>query len=288
MLILRVIIALVLGCSGVSLAKALDKEPPNWVMSNGKGGEMMLEVKQMPLSQALDAIAGKIHVPIHYSELPEGLATAVCRGDSLKPVLECLLDKKADLVVRYQDTHAKADTEGVVVEAWVLTSKTNQPVSKPITHDIPASENRADKSPSALPLVQQNPETRIDKTDELLFKAHSYNPQERAAAIGDLLTVGRKGDPDITATLEEALTDKDPEVRAQAISSLAHREGNEALGAIQQALTDSSDDVRLMAVEGIVDNVALLQQSVNDSDESIRSLAQLKLELLTRGQYSNP
>ena len=78
------------------------------------------------------------------------------------------------------------------------------------------------------------------------------------------------------------MTDQDDSVRAQAISSLSHREGSSAAGAIQEALRDSSVDVRLMAVDSITDDNPLLQQAINDSDETVRSLAATKLEQLTQ------
>ena len=82
--------------------------------------------------------------------------------------------------------------------------------------------------------------------------------------------------------LENALTDQDDNVRAQAISSLAHREGAGAVAAIQEALHDKSIDVRVMAVDGIVNDKALLEQAANDSDEIVKSLAIEKLKALNQ------
>ena len=97
-----------------------------------------------------------------------------------------------------------------------------------------------------------------------------------------------KAIPTVKAALEQALTDQDANVRAQAISSLAHREGSGAAAAIQEALHDSAVDVRMMAVDGITDDIALLQQAINDSDETVRSLAAIKLEELTQGNNAKP
>jgi HEAT repeat protein len=110
--------------------------------------------------------------------------------------------------------------------------------------------------------------------------AKSKNSTDRADAIGELLAEETQDDPAIKAILEQALTDQDPNVRAQAVSSLTHREGSDAIGIIQEALHDNSVDVRLMAVDSITDDVALLQQAINDNDETIRSLAAVKLEQL--------
>ena len=52
--------------------------------------------------------------------------------------------------------------------------------------------------------------------------------------------------------------------------------------AIREALHDISADVRRMAVDGITDDIGLLQEAINDSDESIRDLAAMKLEDLMK------
>jgi HEAT repeat protein len=122
-------------------------------------------------------------------------------------------------------------------------------------------------------------EAEPDMTDELVKMAKSTNAEERASAIGQLLAGGREGDADVRETLRAALTDKDPRVRAQAISSYANREGEGAYAALQEALQDSEASVRQMAV-GSANNKALLQLAVNDSEASIRILAQKKLEAL--------
>jgi predicted methyltransferase MtxX (methanogen marker protein 4) len=271
-------------CS-LSIADPLEISPEkkeiDFVLSKEIDGITKVKASQLSLKQVLDTLASKVNIPIHYSTLPAGLVNATCKASDLKQLLECLLDNKADLIVRYGKKQAKSDMRKPVVEAWILASKANSAFPKaemPIITDNNSGANKAS---------QQDSEVVNDRVEVLLTKAHSLNPKERAAAVGALLT-GRKGDPEIRATLEQALYDQDSEVRAQAISSLSHREKNQAIGAIQQALKDSSDDVRLMAVEGITDNVALLQQALNDSDESVRSLAEIKLELLTQEQGNRP
>ncbi|MEQ1558896.1 MAG: HEAT repeat domain-containing protein [Methyloglobulus sp.] len=250
------------------------------VMAVDKGSEVQLEVRQMTLAQALDSITQQTQVPIHYSVLPEGLVTATCVGANLKYVLECLLNKKADLVVRYPSNPVRTINKNQVAEAWVLGSRLD---------GYPVNQTNCVARPGEqilLTLKQKHQETEeAEQTEQLLNLAQSKDPAERADAIGSLLAIGRSGDPDIKAALEQALTDQDPMVRAQAISTLAHREGNAATTAIEQAMQDDSVDVRMMAVDGITDDVALLRQAINDSDETIRSLAQTKLEAL--GQTNN-
>lgn len=276
------IIVLLIGFAGVVFgktpAKSVTKASTNLAISDDKGSELQLEVRQMPLAQVLDSISHKTRTPIHYSVLPDGLVTATCVGTTLKQVLECLLDRKADLIVRYPRKSDKVEAKGQVAEAWILGSRLDGTTAKA---DCSATDE-INKGSLSLRKNYQDTEAESDRTDELLKMAQSKNPEERVEAIGALMAGGREGDPAVKAALEQALTDKDDNVRAQAISSLSHREGGGAVGAIQEALHDNSVDVRLMAVDGITDDIALLQQAINDSDETVRSLAETKLQQLTQ------
>jgi hypothetical protein len=274
------ILVLAIGCASVSIASGNGNTPTDLVISNHKGSELQLEVRQMPLAKVLETITSKTHIPIHYSVLPEGLVTATCVGSTLERILECLLDRKADLIVRYPHNLVKGGGKGQVVEAWIMGSQLDNGSAS--ANCIARSGDAANDGSVSLRQNEQDTATETDHTDELLKTAQSNDPIERADAIGALLADGREGDPNVKAVLEQALTDQDANVRAQAVSSLSHREGSGAVGAIQQALHDSSADVRMMAVDGIVDDISLLQQAVNDSDESIRSLATIKLEQLTQ------
>ena len=259
-------------------AQTNDHVSYNLVITENVGSELQLEVQHIPLAQVLENIAQKMHMPIHYSVLPEGLVTATCVGTTMKKILECLLDKKADLIVRYPSNQSKLDKKGQIAEAWILGSRLDGITAK----NCPAQINYA-----SFELMQkkQDNENAARRSDELLKMAQSTNPEERADAIGALLADGREGDPNVKATLEQALTDQDANVRAQAISTLSHREGDIA-DEIQQALHDNSPEVRLMAVDSVTNDVALLQQAINDSDESVRILAATKLEELGLTNYS--
>jgi hypothetical protein len=278
------VIILLIAFAGVTFAKipvrTSGKALTDLVITDNKGSEVQLEVRQMPLAQVLDAVARKTHVTIHYSVLPEGLVTATCVG-TLKQVLECLLDRKAGIIVRYPLDSAKNNSKEQVAEAWILGSRL---ASSPSTGScIATADNGSLMLRQDEQVNEQSVEAELDQTDQILNRVQSKNLGERVEAISALLRVGRNRDPDVKAALEIALTDQNAQVRAQAISSLAHREGSGAAGAIQDALNDSSVDVRLKAVDGITDDIPLLQQAINDSNATIRSLATEKLELLTQG-----
>lgn len=243
------------------------------------GAEWQLEVRQLPLAQALDAIVKQAGVSIHYSVLPEGLVTATCVGDSLQKVMSCLLNHKADLIVRYAQTKQKVNNTGQVIEAWVLGSKLD---GYPVTRLDCVAIGNAEKSE-----VQTDKQERMEQEQlqTMLKMTASDKPAERAEAIGNLLAAGHDGDPEIREALEKGLHDQDANVRAQAVSTITHRRDYEQTASvIQEALKDSSIDVRMMAVDGIANDAALLQQAVNDSDEEVRTMASIKLQQLMQRQ----
>lgn len=244
----------------------------NLIITKVKGSELQLEARQMPLPKILDNLTLKTHIPIHYAVLPDGLVTATCIGTNLKPLLECLLAKKADLVFRNSQKPGHTDE---IEEAWIMGS----------TLASYSGQNKNCSAATAKPNGElqavEKQESGADRVDELLTLSKSKNPDDRAGAMAALLADDHKDDPAIKAALENALTDPNPSVRAQAVSTLAQVEGDNITPLLQDALHDESVDVRLTAVGGVTaDNMALLEQAVNDSDETVRILAATRLEEL--------
>ena len=243
------------------------------VITDDPNVTLQLEVKQASLNEVLAIISSKTGVVIHYSVLPEGLVSAICVGATPQKIVECLLARKADLIVRNQEKTAKA------AEMWILGTRysdvinctaATSPVSPALTQTVTATPQS--------PFNAQETE----QVEELLAQAKSKDNTLRASVIGALMSVGKAGDAKIQRVLEAALTDPDASVRAQAVSSLTHRDGAAAIPVLQNALQDSDASVRLMAVDGIVDDAALLQQAINDDDETVRQLAITKLEALQK------
>ena len=269
---------------GTVRAQTLFEDHFEFVISDNKGSEMQLEVRQMPLKWVFSAITAKTGVPIHYSVVPEDLVTATCVGATLKQVMECLLDRKADLIVRYPkpstQIQARISDKNQPVEMWVLGSRFTDAAN---CSGSAVPQQTINNSPLKSPDSQADAvEVELDQTDDLLKMAKSKDAAVRADAIGALMSAGRKGDAKVKTVLEEALTDPNANVRAQAISSLAQREGSAATAALQDALHDTDAGVRLMAVGGAGNNAALLQQAVNDDDEAVRNLAMSKLEEIVK------
>lgn len=246
-------------------------------LTKDAGMELQLEVRQTKLNQVLDELASKTGVVINYSVLPEETITATCAGTSVKQLLDCLFDHKADIIFRYPEVTSKVDSLVQPAEVWVLgtTFGKEHNTKKGYSVQCPLSQQNNAKVPRKVP---EEP----DQTDGLIKMAVSEVPKIRAQAIGRLLAGGREGDEAVKITLEQALTDKDAGVRVQAISSYALREGEKASAALQDALHDSETSVRLAAVNSAGSDVALLQQALTDNDASVRQLATLKLKPLLK------
>ena len=163
-----------------------------------------------------------------------------------------------------------------IAEAWVLGSKLEA------APNIALCNGGSDKGSISLSRSDSQTESKPDDTDYLLKIAQTGTAKDRAEAISSLLSIGRQNDPKVKAMLEEAVHDKDAEIRAQAVSTLTHRDDyrENAAEIIQEAMHDSSADVRMMAVDGITDDLDLLEQALNDSDEVIRAFAASKLQEL--------
>jgi len=116
----------------------------------------------------------------------------------------------------------------------------------------------------------------------LLGMAKSEDPNVRLDAIASLAHEGVMGDQTIREALIGALSDKDARIRKQALASLAIRKAGDADQELQWALQDSDASVRLMAVDSIKDNQQLLLQALSDSDETVHTLAAMKLERLAK------
>lgn len=267
-------ILMMLGYTGTVLAglpaSARDKSPGLTITAT-PSHEWQVNVRQMRLPQVLDALAQQTRTPIHYATLPDNLVTARCADKSLKSLLQCLLGQQADLIVRYAQASPPANDLPQAAEIWLV----------PSTFNSKAEQTKPERAPApTFPPALPDSRPRAKPITKLLVMAQSPNPAARAQAIAALLAAN-SGDSAIKTTLEQALTDDDAHVRAQAISSYVHHaNGADATQALRQAMTDSAAEVRLMAVDSSTDDLELLEQARYDRDETIRNLATLKLQAL--------
>jgi len=204
-----------------------DEQSIRVIRSENAGSELQLEVRQASLKQVLDKIAGDTGLMIHYSILPEGSVNASCVGTTLKQVMECLLDHKADLIFRYPSASSRSASQIQPEEVWVLKTKfevspgtANSSVYKTVVTQQQTMQTTTGAR-------TETEHTAPDLTKALIEKAGSKNPSDRSDAI---------------AELQEALHDNDASVRLMAVNSI----GNNA-DLLKQALTDSDAKVRELA-----------------------------------------
>ena len=208
------------------------------------------------LAQTLADFARRTGVVVHYSVLPEVPAQISCVFSTIPAWLSCLLGKNTNLVFRYDQPTGQKSAQ--VVEVWVVPDLLDE--SKPLRVDAEQAES--------------------DSTATWFERIRVKNPQQRVDAVADLASRAANDRPELQEALELALTDANAEVRVQAINGLAKFNNERALNVLHSALLDNDVSVRLMVVDNAGSNAALLEQALNDNDESVRSFAALKLSTL--------
>jgi hypothetical protein len=239
----------------------------NLTLSKQANTAIRLEARSTPLAQILKAIADKTGVNIHYSVLPEAPVTATCVGANIGQVMDCLVAKQVGLVAHKAQKDKPA-------EFWLLGSSVGS--CQAVTVAVSPIQKIA-----VQPTAEASAEAELalqEQTDRLLKQTQSKDPNQRAEGIGNLGAAGPKDDPAVDEALRTAMNDKDANVRAQAIRSIVMRGGEEVAGQQGLALKDNDVNVRLTAVSDIQDDETLLQQALNDSDQSVRDLAKDKLQ----------
>lgn len=224
-------------------------------------GEFRVAPGEAGLEQVLSQIAEKSAIRLHYSALPKESANTDCVG-KLETLLPCLLGPQANIVFRYSPPPNSNAQPRQPSEAWILQQSAE---SETKTSRTVATET--------VPSVNDNTPT---------FLEQAKDPQQRMQAIANLAMAGRFDDMQVRAAIKNALKDKDPAVRAQAVLALRQARDEDAVNQIAQAMHDSNADVRLFAAESIGDNALLLQQALKDSDQHIREYAAAKLAALNQ------
>lgn len=270
-----VALAAVEGSNGVAQTNAQTSIQPSIqiVLSKQKDSAIRMEIRQAPLGQVLKAIAEKTGAIIHYSVLPEAPVTATCVGANVGQIMDCLVAKQLGLV-------AHKPQKDKTAEFWLLGSSVGS--CQAVT--VASAKARHQVASQPTDLAQNN--AALDKEQQIqieaaLKQAKSKDKDERATALYNLGLLGQGDNPEVRKALEEAIADQDPNVRTQAITSLMQREGEDT-PEVQQALKDKDMNVRMAVVGSLNTDIQLLQQALTDSEQSIRDLAQSKLDDMAR------
>jgi hypothetical protein len=184
-------------------------------------------------------------------------------------LLQCVFNGSANIVSRKAASQAAKAAKD---EIWVMSSSM-------------AGANTVVSASCQNALANATASESNDRAEQWLKLAVAKDTEQRAQAIAELTHADMAYDAKVRGVLQNALSDKQPKVRARAIAALAGREGEMAAAEqLRKALQDSSSDVRLSAIDMIEKDESLLQLAVQNSDQSVREMAQLKLELLTQAQ----
>ncbi|QBQ54820.1 HEAT repeat domain-containing protein [Nitrosococcus wardiae] len=258
-------------------------------ISRNDGG-LHLEVEQAPLEQIFRIIENETGIRLHASPMPQKWVTATCAGATLE-VLKCVLGKEANLIYRYADKLSTDNPTPRLQDVWVLSSnpskhrlprETDHQIicgatehsNNPIQHE---RQSVSEEEQIALSSLKQNEREKLSALARL-----SPNPTQREEALSRLALVDEADDESIRNILTEALGDRNPNVRAQAVSGLVRRNDPEKDDVLREALHDSDVGVRLMAVSNAGEDMALLEAALHDTDKIVRDLANMKLDQILR------
>jgi HEAT repeats len=270
--LLLVILAMPTGVIAKTEIQAAPASSPQIKVMVDKQAKSAVSVnaKNATLRQILDELSSKSGALIHYSKLSDAPVSADCKGKDVIEVMACLVSKDFSLVAKPAEGNKPA-------EFWLVGTCESDCEATIAKSAIQQSDKDNSGDQSKVDQFMQ------EQSDLLLRQAQSKDPGERGLALYNLGLAGVKEDPKVDTVLRQAMQDKDPKIRAQAIGAIAQRGGENAFYDLGQALTDKDFNVRFNAVSGISDNVELLQQASNDSNKMVRDLAQSKLaELKSR------
>ncbi|MGR8934208.1 MAG: HEAT repeat domain-containing protein [Gammaproteobacteria bacterium] len=249
-------------------------------------GVFRAEARQTRWESVFNGIAHVTGIRIHYPAQTPGTVTAVCKNKTIPQLMECLLGSEADLVFRYPSDSQQKEQVNLPAEIWVLntsfdteriTVKVNE-LDRCTPDDTPKKPVTCGQRKTTSTTTEATPSI-ADKTRQLLEATRIADPVLRADAVASLATEDQIDDAAVHEALATALSDENPNVRAQALFGLTQR--GEAGAALQAALQDSDAAVRLMVVDIVENDSAILEQALGDNDETVRSLAALKLKLLS-------
>lgn len=249
-------------------------------INNETGTALILEARQASLGAILKEIADKTGALIHYSVLPEAPVTATCAGVSVRQIMDCLVGTQLGLV-------ASSPQPGKVAEFWLLGSSVGS--CKAITIEPAIAKNHATYRQRFMTAQEQEALAEIarhEQSDQLLQQLNSAGSTEhRVEALANLASDGDIEDADVRKALDEAINDKNPSIRAQALATLANLDKQRSTAVLGRALQDKDVSVRMLAVDSAHD-VGILQQALVDTDAGVRDYAAAKLAEIRRKEGS--
>lgn len=252
---------------------------------------LSIESKQMPWAKVLRAIGEKTGIRIHYSIPLEGSVTVSFKALPMRQALERLFGPEAHLILRYPIGSGRPVERGLLpLEVWVLGKVAGDIAGG--TPERKSAEGATETKSSSMANPDTEPEmpediaepiptpeeiqAAQDEIDTLIGMTKHDDPAQRLQALLSLSGHEKTDAVTVRSSLETALTDRDANVRAYAVQTLASRGGPQAMGYLWQALRDPDPAVRIVAVQmAVPKDQAFLQAALSDKDEHVRSVAVL-------------
>jgi HEAT repeats len=253
------------------------------VSVNFKDGLLSVKSKDGKKMQILRKISEQTGIQLHYPSPIEGFATFSFLKLPVLQVLERLLGPEADFVVRYQDV--TDSSLPIPKEIWVIGNKQEGSARKPHnlkTTNVDDVNSRECHGKNETVKSAACAEPPIDKelVDHYITMTTDKDPQIRSQAISALMDTDISDNDAIISAIDTALTDEDAGVRASAVQAVGLRKGTDVMEDLWRALQDPSPEVRVVAVESAESQdqgVALLQEALSDVDKTVRSVAEYRL-----------
>jgi hypothetical protein len=216
-----------------------------------------LSFKDVPVQEALKRLLG--HEAQFVFRFPEGPSAASRAG---VPEDVWILGKVSGPTAEVSGPTDKSAAS--IGEGGVARVQSPEPLA-------PADEPQPDADPAT---------TEQPDIESLIETTQSEDPIQRLQAVSALAGSGQTDQGAVNAALNAALTDENAVVRAQAVQALVRRGGPEATGYLEQALHDQDPGVRIIALESVVPTqhgVDLVKQALSDSDPAVRAMAEAML-----------
>jgi len=233
--------------------------------------------------QILRKISEQTGIQLHYPSPITGFATFSFLKLPVMQALERLLGPEADFVVRYQRV-----TDSTVLlpkEIWVFGNMQEGSASKQqslTTTNVDDDNSREclKKNEAVKSAACAEPPMDKELVDHYIAMITDKDPQIRSQAISALMDTEIGDNDAIISAFDAALIDEDANVRASAVQAVGLRKGTDVMEDLWRALQDPSPEVRIVAVESAESQdqgVALLQEALSDVDKTVRYVAEYRL-----------
>lgn len=198
-----------------------------------------LRVEHLSLAEVLERMAQYPGFRWHGLEMSRTPVSVSCSEADWAALLNCLLAGRYSYLIHQGEGEA-----GSISDVWLLKSV--------------ADVSRSPATPDAL-----------------------GDQRKRARHLARLIADESADSDRVMDHLLAGMRDESPLVRAQAVFGLSQREPEQATWALARGIDDGDASVRLAAVENAghsIPDESLLRTALTDEDESVRTLAALKLE----------